>query len=185
MRIVDGPYEFSVPATFDSYDLVIGLHKGERLPLKGGESSEDRVSIARLVLQRTGGKITAIAAEQPARQAKPKSDDQADFSAHLNRPGTWIDFGPVATDGSVKINRANGRLILFPYPRNKQFRVSLDLKTLAPSADPSQVKVRALAAGDGRDLGRAEFHWEQSRLVIPMGRAGAGRYAVQWQRVGL
>ena len=57
----------------------------------------------------------------PARQAKPKSDDQADFAAHLNRPGTWIDFGPVATDGAVKINRAKDRLVLFPYPATSRF----------------------------------------------------------------
>ena len=92
-------------ATFDHYDLVIGLYKGQRVPLKGGDSSDDRVTIARLKLQRTGGQITAITAEQPAGKRKPKSDDQADFAAHLNRPGTWIDFGPVATDGAVKINR--------------------------------------------------------------------------------
>ena len=99
---------------------------------------------------------------------------------HLNRPGTWIKFGSVATDGAVKIDRSKDRLVLFPYPRGKQFRVSLELKTLAPTADRSQVQVRALAEGDGRDLGPAEFRWEQGRLVIPMGRSGAGRYVVQW-----
>jgi hypothetical protein len=119
---------------------------------------------------------------QPPPDVKPrkKSDDQADFLAHLNRPGTWIKFGSVATDGAVKIDRSKDRLVLFPYPRGKQFRVSLELKTLAPTADRSQVQVRALAEGDGRDLGPAEFRWEQGRLVIPMGRSGAGRYVVQW-----
>jgi hypothetical protein len=109
-----------------------------------------------------------------------KSDGQADFTAHMNRPGTWIDFGPVATDGAVKINRANDRLMLFPYPRNRPFRVSLDLKTLAPAADPARVAVRALAAGDSRGLGPAEFRWEKGRLVISVGMAGAGRYVVNW-----
>jgi hypothetical protein len=113
-------------------------------------------------------------------QAKPRADDQADFTVHLNRPGTWIDFGPLATDGAVKINRAKDRLVLFPYPRDKAFRVSLDLKTLAPTADPSQVKVRAIVAGDGRDLGPAIFRWDNGRLVITMGLSNADRYAVQW-----
>jgi hypothetical protein len=98
----------------------------------------------------------------------------------MNRPGTWIDFGPVATDGAVKINRANDRLMLFPYPRNRPFRVSPDLKTLAPAADPARVAVRALAAGDSRGLGPAEFRWEKGRLVISVGMAGAGRYVVNW-----
>jgi hypothetical protein len=176
-RIVDGPYEFSVPATFDHYDLMIGLDKAGRVPLKGGQSSDDRVTIARLELQRTGVKITAIAAHQPL---KRKSDDHADFTAHVNRPGTWIDFGPVATDGAVKINREKDRLVLFPYPRNRPFRVSLDLKTLAPAADPAHIAVRALAASESRDLAPAEFRWEKGRLVISAGMAGAGRYVVQW-----
>ena len=34
--------------------------------------------------------------------------------------------------------------------------MSLDLKALAPAADPRKVKVRALAAGDARDLGPAD-----------------------------
>ena len=179
-RISDGPYEFSVPATFDRYDLVIGLHKGRRVPLKGGDSSDDRVHIAQLKLERSGGKITAITAAPPPRPVKTASDDRADFSAHLNRPGTWVDFGPVATDGAVKINRAKDRLVLFPYPRNKAFHVSLDLKALAPAADPLRVAVRVLAAGDGRDLGPAEFRWEKQRLVIAMGHAGAGRFVIEW-----
>ena len=70
--------------------------------------------------------------------------------------------------------------MLFPYPRDKPFRVSLDLKTLAPRADLSWVKVRVLAAGDGRDIGPAAFRWEQGRLVITTGLAGAGRYVVQF-----
>ena len=126
---------------------------------------------------RSGDKITAITAEASCgdrrrRVTRPTS------AAHLNRPGTWIDFGPVATDGAVKINREKGRLVLFPYPRGKRFRVAIDLKALAPYFDPSRVKVRALAAGDARDLGPAEFRWENGRLIITMGRPGVGRYVV-------
>ena len=131
---------------------------------------------------RTNLHVTGLQArkETKPRLASLKSGDEADFSAHLNRPGTWIDFGPVATDGAVKINRAKDRLVLFPYPRDTPFRVSLDLKTLAPAADTARVKVRALAAGNGRDLGLATFQWDKSRLVITTGLAGAGRYVVQW-----
>ena len=86
----------------------------------------------------------------------------------------------MATNGAVKINREKDRLVLFPYPRGKPFGVSLDLKKFSPAADPSRVKVGVLAAGDSRDLGPAEFRWEKDRLVISLGRAGAGRYVVQW-----
>lgn len=176
-RIIDGPYEFSVPAAFDRYDLAIGLFKGQRVALQGCDA-EDRVTLARLKLDRSAGKIVSIVAESAPRHLE--TDPRADFSAHLNPPGTWIDFGHLATDGAVKINRETNRLVLFPYPRNKAFRVSLDLKAISAGVDPAHVKVRALAAGDAHDLGPAEFHWEKGRLMIPMGRAGVGRYAVEF-----
>jgi hypothetical protein len=177
-RVIDGPHEITVPATFDHYDLVIGLYKGQRVRLKGTASTDDRVVVARLVLGRSGGRVTGITVDPPPKIETPK--DEADFSAHLNPPGTWIDFGPVATDGAVKINREKERLIIFPYPRDKKFRASLELKALAPAADPAKVKVRILAGGDSHDLGPADFRWEKGRLMLTLGKAGAGRYAVQW-----
>ena len=94
---------------------------------------------------------------------------------------TWIDFGPVATDGSVKINRGPNQLVLFPYPRDKAFRVELDLKALAPAANLSTVKVRALSAGTRQDLGPAEFRIKAGRLVLTVGKPGAGRYVIAWK----
>ncbi|MGO9114687.1 MAG: DUF5696 domain-containing protein [Thermoguttaceae bacterium] len=160
--------------------LAIGPETRVTTALYGGrvadyaECPEYIFADARTNLQTTG--------LQPRKDIEPRlaSLDEPDFSAHLNRPGTWIDFGPVATDGAVKINRQKDSLVLFPYPRGKQFRVSLDLKALAPAADPSRVKVRAVAAGDGRDLGPAEFRCEKERLIISTGPASAGRYVVQW-----
>jgi hypothetical protein len=178
-RIVDGPYEFSVPPAFDRYDLTIGLYKNERVALKGA-GPEDRVTLAHLKITRKGDQVVQITAEQPAKELKQTTENKADFSAHMNREGTWIDFGPVATDGALKINRAKDRLVIFPYPREKQFHVSLDLKAIAPAAEPSRVTVRALAAGDAKDLGPAEFRCERGRLLITAGHPRAGRYLVHW-----
>jgi hypothetical protein len=80
----------------------------------------------------------------------------------------------------VRIDRRPDRLIVFPYPRERQFRVSLDLKALAPSADASRVKIRALAAGDCHDLGPVDFAWQNGRLTFATGAKGVGRYAVTW-----
>lgn len=88
----------------------------------------------------------------------------------------------MATDGSAKIRREPDRLIVFPYPRDKRFRVSLDLRALAPSADPKHLEVLALAAGTRQPLGAADFAWENGRLVLTVGTAGAGRYVVTWKR---
>jgi hypothetical protein len=178
MRLTDGPYEFSVPATLDRYDLAIGLYRRQRVPLKGCDD-KDRVILTQLKLERSGGKVTAVTVQPPGRRTA--TSEAGDFAAHLNASGTWIDFGTVATDGALKINREKDRLVLFAYPRGKQFGVSLDIKALAPGADSSRVKVRALAAGDARDLGPVAFRWEQSRLAIEMGSAGAGRYVVEWR----
>jgi hypothetical protein len=180
MRIVDGPYEIQVPDAFDTYDLTIGLHKGDRVPLKGIDDSKGRIVIAQLNLARQDGKIAAIQAAKPKPPVGVRQDE-ADFTAHLNPSGTWIDFGSVATDGAVKINRQEDRLVLFPYPRDKNFRVSLDLKTLAPSADPARVQVRALAAGTCEDLGPADFQCENGRLTLSLGAPGAGRYLITWK----
>jgi hypothetical protein len=115
------------------------------------------------------------------RPAAARGEQEADFSARLNRPGTWIDFGTMATDGSVMIRREPDRLVLYPYPRERRFRVSLDVKTLAPAADMARLQVRALAAGDGHDLGPAGFTLNNGRLVLTVGTPGAGRYAIQWK----
>ncbi len=178
--IVDGPYELSVPAEHDAYDLVMGLYRGERVKLKGVQSGGDRILVARLKLKRQGGKITGITAEKVTAENQPKTDAEADFTAHLNPAGAWIDFDKVATDGSVKIERERERLVVFPYPREKRFRVSLDLKALAPSADPRHVQVVALAAGTQEPLGEADFAWENGRLALTVGTPGAGRYVVSW-----
>lgn len=105
---------------------------------------------------------------------------EADFKAHTNPAGTWIEFGKLATDGAVKINREQDRLVIFPYPRERNFRVSLDVKSLAPRANLAHLQVRALAAGDQRDLGPTEFKIENERLLFPVGTPGAGRYLVTW-----
>ena len=177
--IVDGPHIFQVSGQHDQYDLVIGLFKGARLRLKGAQAGGNRVCIAKLKLDKQAGK-TRIVAEKP-NPAQFPVETPADFAAHLNPAGTWIDFGKIATDGSVKINREPGRLVLFPYPRKQSFRVSLDLVALAPAADPLKVRVRKLAPLTLQDLGSAEFKVEGDRLVLQCNAPETGRYVVTWQ----
>lgn len=175
--IVDGPYELTVPADAPSYDLVIGLHKGERVQLKGPDRDSNRILIARLKLQREDGKVVGITAEKIDRVAATAATE-VDFTARLNPPATWVDFGKVATDGSVKVNREANRLVVFPYPREKAFRVVLDLKALCPALDPAACQIRALAAGTQQDLGPVEFQQQGGRLSFTAGKPGAGRYVI-------
>jgi hypothetical protein len=177
--IVDGPYEVTVSDKFDDYDLVVGLYggKGSVLHLQGMADAHHRIQIAKLRLQKQNGQVTAITAG-PASRSPPGSDE--DFTAHTNLPGTWLAFGKVATDGSLKVNRESNRLVIFPYPRDKSFRASLDLKTLAPAAKRTKVQVRALTAETQRDLGPVDFTMEGGRLLLTFATPGAGRYVVTW-----
>lgn len=179
--LVDGPYEITVPADgFDTYDLVIGLYKGGRVPLKGIQAGEDRILIGRLQLARQGGRITHVTLGDLSEAAAKQEDGRADFTAHLNPPGTWVDFGEIATDGSVKVQRDRDRLTIFPYPREAPIRLSFEVKALAPDADPARLEVHALAARTQQDLGRVEGTVEEGRLIFTLDRPGAGRYVVQW-----
>lgn len=179
--IVDGPHEFSIPTKAGAYDLVIGLHKGERVSLKGMDRDNNRILIARLKLKGEDGKLTGIMAEKVDAAGKPKDATEADFSARLNPPGTWVDFGKLSTDGSVKINRQPDRLILYPYPREKPFRVVFDLKALCPRGRDAEIQVRALAAGSDRDIGPVEFQRRDGRLLLTVGKPGAGKYAITFR----
>ena len=177
--IVDGPYEITIPTNRDWFDLTIGLYQDRRLLLKGQDDGTDRIVLARLMLDRKDGGITGIRREAPPKTTSNESD--IDFTAHTNPPGTWIDFGKVATDGSLMIRREANQLTIFPYPRDKEFRTSIDIKAIVPAADLSKLKVRALAAETNADLGPVESGIENGRLVLPLGTPGAGRFVVVWQ----
>jgi hypothetical protein len=180
-RIVDGPYTFELPDKLDGGMLVIGLHKGQRVNLKGVQEGDNRIELARCTFVRKEGKITDIRAETIVPSALTRNDMKVDFRTRLNPSGTWVDFGEVATDGSVMIRREADRLVLYPYPAERPFRVSLDIKSLAPAADLAHLQVRALAAGTGRDLGPVAAKQQNGRLLWTVGMPGAGRYAIGWK----
>jgi hypothetical protein len=180
--LTDGPYEITVPPDHDSYDLVIGLHKGPRVRLKGIDDGGSRILIARLVLKRENGKTTAITLGDLSADAAKQQASRADFTANLNPLGTWVDFGKVATDGSVKVNLRGDSLTVFPYPRDKAFKVALDPKRILPQVkiDLAKITVHALAAGTQVDLGVVPSQIDKGRVVFAVGTPGAGRYVVTW-----
>jgi hypothetical protein len=181
--VVDGPYEIEIPedAGDASYDLVIGLHNGPRLPLKGLEN-DGYIYLARLLLERTDGKVTGVNKGSLDEVTARVNAGQADFTVRLNPPGTWVDFGSIATDGAVKVNRGADRLTLFPYPRNRAFAVALDLRRLLPGVtiDPAKIRVEAGAAGSAAPMGAAPFEMVDGRVKLAVGRPGAGRYVLTW-----
>ena len=153
--IVDGPYELQIR------DRVRQLRPGDRaVPRRAGAAEGapgrgDRILVARLKLQRAGGKITGITAEKLTAALLPGSACGSRFHRPPEPAGTWIDFGKVATDGSLRIERQPtgwSSFLILATAVPGQAR----LRQLAPAADPT-VQVRVLAAGDQHDLGPAPF----------------------------
>ena len=183
--VVDGPYDITLPDDkLTSYDITIGLFSGPRVPMKGIDDGSVRIVLGRMLVTRQDGKVTDVKLADMADVAKDYQPEAPtlDFTARLNDPGTMIDFGKLATDGSVKGERTAKGLTLFPYPRDRQFTVSLNLKAIAPQAKlvPGAVKVRVQAARTQADMGAAPVQWVQDRLVVKVGQPGAGRYVISW-----
>ncbi|HNQ89220.1 MAG TPA: hypothetical protein PKM73_11440 [Verrucomicrobiota bacterium] len=178
--IVDGPHALTVPDDLERCHLVIGLFKNDRVPLRGLEESNRRILIARLNVKRTAGKMTDLTVEKPTAAMLDGNPPRADFKAHTNPVGTWVDFGMVATDGAVKVNRRGTCLEVFPYPRGRSFRVALDLGRLAPKADPARVRMRALGAEAGEEPGPVPVTVSGRRIEATLGTQAASRYVVTW-----
>lgn len=180
--ITDGPHVLDVSAAFDHYDLTIGLYRDERLRLKGAPAPGNRVLLGELNVARQNGTITNITFQPATLGTQPEGAvTPANFTAHTNPDGTWIDFGLLATDGAVKINRAPGQLVIFPYPRDKAFHVNLDMKQLLPGSRASAIEIHALATKTQADLGSVPFTVHDGKLRLTLGMPGAGRYTVTWK----
>jgi len=186
-RLVDGPFEVSVPeGDLTTFDIVIGMYKsgGGRVSLKGANVGDQRFLIGAIEVTREKGQATAVRLVDISERIRQLQASEADFSVRLNPPGTWLDFGKIATDGSVKVNLEKHRLVVFPYPRGRAFKVTLNLPALAPdlkSVDLSHVRVRALAAETQAEMGAVPAKLEKGRLTWQCGAPGVGRYVVSWK----
>ncbi|MBI2421914.1 MAG: hypothetical protein HYV27_03710 [Candidatus Hydrogenedentes bacterium] len=180
--IMDGPYDITVPdGPITEYTIAIGLHQGgRRLPMKGKLSASNSVLLGKLLVTRENGAVTGARFEPIAPDQVGDYVAPADFDAHMNPPGTLIDFGPIATDGSVKVNRGEGALEVFPYPRDTAFAVTLDLPRIVAGAAAKNARVTALAARTQAPMGEIAFTTEDGRITFNTGHKGAGRYRVTW-----
>jgi hypothetical protein len=183
-RIVDGPHEITVPdGDFTRFDIVIGLWvPTHRARLKGPDADDRRILLGELRVTRDGQHATDVQLVDTSARAAAMQADRLDFTAGLNPAGTRLDFGKIATDGSVKVNRAKNRLVVFPYPREREFTVTLNLPALLPSVkgDWSKAKVQALAAATQADMGRVAAQIAGGKLTWKCGGKGVGRYVVTW-----
>lgn len=180
--VLDGPYEVVIPASpVTEYAITIGLHKeGRRLPLKGVAALGNRILIGKLLVEREGDAVKSVRLGDTAAEAAATEVEKADFAAHLNPPGTWVDFGNVGADGSVKVERHDRELTVFPYPRGASFTVALNPALLLPglAVDTDKIRVTALKERTKEDLGGVPFDVKADRIVFTVGMRTAGRYRV-------
>ena len=179
--IGDGPHEITLPeGKQESFNVLIGLFDGPRVALKGIEESQGRYLIGILDVYRENGQIAGVSLGDLEQARARYAFGKADFDAHMNPKGTWLDFGPVGTDGSVKINLEPRRLTVFPYPRETEFRVQINLAAFAAKSGARNVRVEAIPAGSQENMGSVEHERDGDMLKFTVGGRGAGRYIVDW-----
>lgn len=96
-----------------------------------------------------------------------------------------VDWGNVATNGAVKIDRQiKNQLAVFPYPRDERFRftVKVDVAKISQLQKlPPSIVVKAMRAGTLDEVLTSVPHViENGRVVFEVGHLGAGRYVVSW-----
>ncbi len=179
--IADGPYELVIPdASEESFDILIGLFNEGRALLEGFDDGARRYRIGAMHIQRENGAIAGVLLDDLQRERASYLAGKADFNAHMNAPGTWLDFGKLATDGSVKINKEEKRLTVFPYPRDRAFTLEIDLASFGAEAGANDVRVTAQKAGSQESMGPVPVERQGSRIKFQTGLIGCGRYIVEW-----
>ena len=173
--IVDGPYTISIPDTYDTYDIVVGLFDDSRLQLNGLNASSNRYVIG--IIERKDGRMDL---EDLSITKRRFATGRIDFKERMNRDKVMVDFGPVRTNGSFKMNKGASQLTLFPYPRNEAFDVEIDMQYFSKQVDPGKVKITALAALTQTPLQLMDHTMDQQRLSFSTGIETAGRYVIEW-----
>jgi hypothetical protein len=163
--VEDGPRVITVPdhVPDGSYSITVGLwHDSGRLRLEGFDDGEDRIVLGTLEVRNKG--IT-LSFKPETRESE--NLDQL-YREHVNVNRQRVDFGPLATDGSVLMEREkDGAWLLTPFPREEKFTVALKGKT-----------VEALDAGL-KPKGPVKTKRAGSRIEFEVGAPGVAHYRVR------
>ena len=147
--VLGAPVSVSLPADLKDgiYAVKVGLYNtqgGERLHLTGKDDGNRRITVGTLTVS-DGGRTLAW---QPETGRSIPLVDRAD---HANPQHKIVNFGEIATDGSVALERRGpGDWRLTPFPRTQPFTVALDAAKIDARLLP--LRVQALDAA-GHPLG--------------------------------
>ncbi|NQT52574.1 hypothetical protein HQ576_11010, partial [bacterium] len=182
--VIIGPHKVTVPADREEkiYDIVIGLYApgGPRLAMHGTDAGGRRYLIGRLAVERDGGRVGAVR-QLPIREIRREQAAlRRRFDERMNLARRAVDFGKVRTDGSFKVYKGDGSLVLLPYPREEKFLVELDVPALVPGRRGDEARVQALDA-DGKPLGNVLVSANRRWLIFRVGTPKAARYAITFR----
>jgi len=144
-----------------TYSIRIGLFDpatGERMLLSGDNDAKGRYLVGTLTVAADGTKVTVTPTAAPG-------DD-----ARLNANGSVVDFGAIQTDGMVSIVQKDGEWVLRPFPRYRNFTVSLSSKRFPM---PQVVQTIGGAGGTVQPVADGEF-WK-----LPLNGSKAYSWSVQ------
>ncbi len=178
-QFVTGPFTLNLPKNHDYHDITIGLFDAtNRKLLRGSHFDNLRYHIGRIVVNRDkDGNIVGISTLEPDQVKIDSKQKLLDFSERVTPSGTMVDFGKVATNGAVKIQKSNdGQLVIFTYPRKADITVKLNLK--AWKLDGSQTLV-AKAPVTQNDLGAVNFTIKGGWLTFSTGSLNSGRFILK------
>ena len=156
------------------YDIRVGLYSpqsGDRLILDGADDGGRRYTVGSFHV-RDGGRSIAAEGVPGVRSAADMSTEPLSLPAPAVA-GPMIDFGPLATNGSVLLRKvSSGVWTLTPMPRDEAFTVVI----YGASIDPSLVTFRASIIDLGghvvRNLGEIKPAAGKSSLRIDLPPGG-------------
>ena len=129
--MVGSPVSVTLPDTLKdgSYILYTGMYNpepdGNRLNLTGLNDGNNRYMIGTLTVSNNGADIGF----KPVPLEESIKEGTLPPERHVNLKGILVDFGKVATDGSILMNKdKTGYWLIIPFPRTRQFTIRLKEK---------------------------------------------------------
>jgi hypothetical protein len=122
--ILDGPWTITLPADLPDgrflWETGLIAENGRRLPLDGFHDGSEQIRLGYLVVSNGGNTLR----HEPSSDLPPRSYWQ---TQHINLEDKVLDFGPLRTNGSVRLERSGGRWTLRPMPADTPF--TLEIRT--------------------------------------------------------
>lgn len=170
----DGPHSVTVPdhVGAGTYDIRVGLFipRSGRLALKGHDAGGNSYLTGRLRVERRphGGRELAFVPPPPPRRT----------GTGRNPAGSTIDFGKVATDMTLRIEKGETEIRLMPIPHGQTGRVVLRLGRLLAGKAGRAARVEAIGSR-GEVLGAVESERAGAELAFAARRREAWEYRVR------